>query len=95
LIDFWAGLINNGKNLGDHISIIKMLNDEIKKKLKDKEIAIKRIRISFAKKKKTKNKIERMNKNLELKNKIEKKFKLTNESKTKGQKTNNTNFQRT
>ena len=36
-----------------------------------------------------------MNKNLELKDKIEKKFKLTNESKTKGQKTNNTNFQRT
>jgi hypothetical protein len=27
--------------------------------------------------------------------KLKKKFKLTNESKTKGQKTNNTNFQRT
>jgi hypothetical protein len=53
-----------------------MLNDEIKKKLKDKEIAIKRIRTSFAKKKKTKNKIERMNKNLELKDKIEKKIQI-------------------
>jgi hypothetical protein len=34
-----------------------MLNDEIKKKLKDKEIAIKRIRTSFAKKKKKKKKL--------------------------------------
>ena len=32
-----------------------MLNDEIKKKLKDKEIAIKRIRTSFAKKNKKQN----------------------------------------
>jgi hypothetical protein len=53
------------------------------KKLKDKEIAIKRIKILFKKK------IERTNKKFELKGKI-KKNKLTNESKIK-----NTNFQRT
>jgi hypothetical protein len=48
-IDSWVGLINNEKTLEDQISIIKMLNDEILKKLKYKEIAIKRIRTSFAK----------------------------------------------
>jgi len=53
------------------------------KKLKDKEIAIKRIKILFKKK------IKRTNKKFELKGKI-KKNKLTNESKIK-----NTNFQRT
>jgi hypothetical protein len=52
-----------------------MSDDEIKK-LKNKEIIIKRIRSSF--KKNWENK-----KNLELKDKIEKKIKLTNESKKK------------
>jgi len=54
-----------------------MLNDKIKKILKDREIAIKRINTSLEKK------IERTNKIFELKNKIEKKIKLTNESKKK------------
>jgi hypothetical protein len=58
-----VGLISNEKNLGDQISIIKMSNDK-KKKLKDKKIAIKRIRTLFEKQ------IERINKNLELKCKI-------------------------
>ena len=44
-----------------------MLNDEIKKKLKDKEITIKRIKTSFEKKK-----LRGQNK-IELKGKIEKK----------------------
>jgi len=52
-----------------------MSDDEIKK-LKNKEIIIKRIRSSF--KKNWENK-----KNLELKDKIEKKIKLTNEFKKK------------
>jgi len=68
-IDSWVGLISNGKNLGNQISIIKMSND--------KKIVIKRIKILFE------NKIERINKNLKLKCKIKKKIKLTNESKTK------------
>jgi hypothetical protein len=59
-----VGLISNGKNLGDQISIIKISNDKKKKKLKDKKIAIKRIRTLFEKQ------IERINKNLELKCKI-------------------------
>jgi len=42
--------MNNEKNLGDQIPINKMLNDEIKKKLKDREITIKRIKTSFEKK---------------------------------------------
>jgi hypothetical protein len=45
--------------------------------MKDKKIEIKRIRTSFEKK------IERINKFFELKGKIEKKIKLTNESKIK------------
>jgi len=48
------------------------LNDEIKKKLKNKEIAIKRIRTLFEKNKI----IERTNKNLELNSKIEKKIQI-------------------
>jgi len=59
-----VGLISNGKNLGDQISIIKMSNDKKKQKLKDKKIAIKRIKTLFEKQ------IERINKNLELKCKI-------------------------
>jgi hypothetical protein len=48
LIDSWVGFINNGKNLRDQIPIIEISNDEIKK-IKNKEIAIKRIRASFEK----------------------------------------------
>ena len=63
MIDSWVGFINNRKNLGDQISIIKMSNNKIKK-IKDKEIVNKRTRTSREKKK-----IERTNKNLELKGK--------------------------
>jgi len=48
-IDFWIGFINNEKNLGNQILIIKISNDEIKK-LNNKKIVIKRIKTSFEEK---------------------------------------------
>jgi len=74
-IGSWMGHRNKGKNQGDQIPINKISNDEIKK-FKDKKNNWENKYLIWKKKWEDK-------RNFELKGEIEKKIKLTNESKIK------------